>query len=176
LAGVDAMVCHCAGSIPMSTLNGIRNHGVIYPLQSLSAQMDTIPEVPFLIEAGTEEGLIQLNDMMVRLENSSTVVNSENRLHYHMAAVFANKFTNAMLMATMELTNKYHLDYTLLKPLIAQTFEKLKTQSPVSAQTGPAKRKDSITLEKHLDLLKDDATLKEIYQVISKYISEKFNP
>ncbi len=175
LTNTDAMVCHCAGSIAMNVLSGIRNHGVIYPLQSLSGQVNGIPEVPFLIEAGSDTGLKQLKDLMTGLGNSCTEVDSENRLHYHLAAVFANNFTNAMLMATMELTGKYQLDYTLLKPLIAQTFEKLKTNSPVEAQTGPAKRKDSITLEKHMQLLKNDPALMEVYEVISRYISEKFN-
>jgi hypothetical protein len=79
-----------------------------------------------------------------------------------------------MIMATEEISEKGHLDFSLLKPLISQTFEKLKEVSATDTQTGPAKRDDLITINKHLELLKNDHELAEIYRHISYYISEKF--
>lgn len=172
-----ALVCHCAGGITSDVLQKFRHYGVFYPLQSFSQKhIPDIRKIPFLIEANTGESLFQLKKLAERLDANGIEVNSEDRLHYHLAAVFINNFTNAMVLAAHDLTDHYRLDYHLLLPLLEQTFEKLKTDIPLNTQTGPARRKDTVTMKRHLELLKDTANLEDIYAAISHYISGKFNP
>ena len=57
----------------------------------------------------------------------------------------------------------------LLKPLIQETANKIMTLSPNEAQTGPAKRRDTQTINSHLTFLTDE-NQKEIYKLLTKSI------
>ncbi len=175
LPNTEAIVCHCAGSIAMQVLNKFKHYGVLYPLQTITKDTDVNTDnVPFLLEASSPICMEYLTQVVNFVGVKHKEVNSEERLHYHLAAVFANNFTNAMLMATQEIARKNELDFSLLEPLIRHTFEKLRDTTPFEAQTGPAKRNDAITIKKHLDLLKADPDLAGIYLQISDYITNSF--
>ena len=62
---------------------------------------------------------------------------------------------------------KEHLDFNLLKPLIGETAQRLAFTSPRSVLTGPAVRKDDVTIEKHLQLLAGHPALKHIYEQLT---------
>ena len=62
------------------------------------------------------------------------------------------------------------MSFDLLKPLIKNTFEKVKNNHPKDVQTGPAIRKDYLIIEKHLKLLEESDDLKIIYSNISNHI------
>ena len=68
-----------------------------------------------------------------------------------------------------ELCDTYKVPFDILKPLITETANKIQTLSPQEAQTGPAKRNDTITINKHLALLTDE-NHKEIYKILTKSI------
>lgn len=177
IADTDAIVCHCAGSIHIDVLNRFKNNGVLYPLQSISEKLSSGEfEIPFLIEASADDILVQLKGLLDIMGYGNTVVSSKDRLNYHLAAVFTNNFTNAMVLAADQIIDSHHLNPELLKPLLFQTFERLKIVTAKVAQTGPARRNDLITIQKHLELLKNDTRLQEIYSNISDYITLKFRP
>ena len=62
-----------------------------------------------------------------------------------------------------------HLSFDLLKPLIQESANKIMSLSPIEAQTGPAKRKDTQTINLHLNFLKNE-NQKEIYKLLTKSI------
>ena len=66
------------------------------------------------------------------------------------------------------------LDYGWLKPLIAETINKSLEIGPTKAQTGPARRGDLEILDKHMESLKKDEPLQEIYRLISQHILDKY--
>jgi hypothetical protein len=45
---------------------------------------------------------------------------------------------------------------------------------PENAQTGPARRGDLETLDRHMDFLKDDETVSELYKIISQDIVDRY--
>jgi len=55
-----------------------------------------------------------------------------------------------------------------LLPLILETANKITTLSPLEAQTGPAKRNDTKTIEKHIAMLNKNQ--QEIYTLLTKSI------
>ena len=61
----------------------------------------------------------------------------------------------------------------LLQPLIRETWLKLETLAAYDAQTGPARRGDTKTLQEHLGLL-DDPLKKELNQLLSKSITKTY--
>lgn len=99
--------------------------------------------------------------------------NSLLRGKIHLAAVFACNFTTQLLQEADLLLRESNLDLSLLHPLIRETMEKTLELGPEIAMTGPARRGDLLTIEKHLAQL-NDQELKLIYQVLSKRIIESF--
>ena len=92
-----------------------------------------------------------------------------------MAAVFASNFTNHMLTISRGIMSSHNLDYEWLKPLITETINKSLRIGPETAQTGPARRGDLEILDEHMEFLKDDEALSEIYRVVSQHIVDRYN-
>ena len=63
------------------------------------------------------------------------------------------------------------ISFNMLKPLIKETAERIETVSPAAAQTGPAIRQDSNTLQKHLAMLESYPHLKAIYGLFTDSIA-----
>ena len=76
-----------------------------------------------------------------------------------------------MIIIADEILEKNNIDSQVLDPLTEETAEKLKFLNPKDAQTGPALRNDTKTIEKHLNLLKDSGHQK-IYKMISSEITK----
>jgi predicted short-subunit dehydrogenase-like oxidoreductase (DUF2520 family) len=101
-------------------------------------------------------------------------INSEERKALHVAAVFAANFTNHMLYLAQEIMRENALSYEWLKPLISEMITKSLSIGPENAQTGPARRGDLATLDKHMDFLKGDETVSELYKIISQDIVDRY--
>ena len=68
------------------------------------------------------------------------------------------------------LLSSHALPFSAMLPLIDETAEKVHHLSPVSAQTGPAQRDDRNIMDSHLEMLKDEPDIAELYKLISKSI------
>jgi hypothetical protein len=68
----------------------------------------------------------------------------------------------------------HNLSFDLLKPLITETARKACLSNPLYNQTGPAKRDDRNTIDKHLNLLNQNMELKELYEKITQSISKLY--
>ncbi len=177
LAVADKMVVHTSGSTPMNALKpASANYGVLYPLQSfaVNANID-FTKVPLCIEAcnpSAEENLLQLAHS---LSNDVRRIDSDRRMQIHIAAVFANNFTNSMYLMAQEILAEREVDFDVLMPLIEETTRKLQHQNPHEAQTGPARRADNGIIRKHLEHLKNHPEKQEIYKLLSQFIHEHFH-
>lgn len=174
---LNGVVVHTSGSTDMSVLKQVsKNTGVFYPLQSFSVN-DVIDwkDVPILIEASNSKSLNTLKAFSKCLSNKVKEVNSMDRLRFHLAAVFANNFTNALYAIAYQLVENSlsKKDTELLQPLMTQSFHKMLKLSPLKSQTGPAKRGDIVTINKHLKLLTHNPKLKTIYKQLSALIVEQ---
>lgn len=168
-------VVHTSGSASMHVFEGFSEYGVLYPLQTFSKQRALdIQAIPFLIEANSIEFEKRLVDFCQKyLSDLAIKADSKKRGEIHLAAVFACNFTTQLLQESDVLLNQSGLDISLLHPLIKETMEKTLELGPLVALTGPAKRGDKVTIEKHLNQLKD-AELKLIYRILSDRISASF--
>lgn len=166
----NTLVVHCAGGVSMRVLEKCELHGVIYPLQTLKGKIE-IKSVPFLIEGNNESAIKLLFGLFEKLNLNFIQADSDLRMKYHLNAVFANNFCNAILAATESLSIRMELNFELLKPLIHKTFHHvLEGESAIKAQTGPAKRNDIKTMQKHLKMLETDKDLAMLYSAISDFI------
>ena len=74
-------------------------------------------------------------------------------IHSNVSAVFVNNFVNHLYQIGNEICIENNVPFEILKPLILETANKVMSLSPKEAQTGPAKRNDTKTIEAHLELL-----------------------
>ncbi|ALW83892.1 hypothetical protein AUC43_01485 [Hymenobacter sedentarius] len=147
-----ALVAHLAGALPLSifehqpTVRG----GVLYPLQTFSpGRAIDWPTVPLCIEANDLTAETTLLDLARSLSQHVRRLDSAQRLKLHVAAVFANNFTNHLLGIAEALLAEANLPPALLAPLVRETVDKALANPPFSVQTGPAARQDAPTLAAH---------------------------
>ncbi|MDH3322215.1 MAG: DUF2520 domain-containing protein, partial [Flavobacteriaceae bacterium] len=146
---------------------------VFYPLQTFSVTKNiNFKEVPIAIETEDEKDFELLEQFARSLSDMVYEINSEQREKLHIAAVFANNFSNQMFKIAKDICDEYAISFDLLKPIIKETVGKLETLNPKQAQTGPAKRNDRKVIEKHLSQLSGEQ--KEIYALISASITRTF--
>ena len=170
---LEISVAYTSGSVTLNSLPERENLGVFYPLQTFSkARKVDIFKTPFLIEATNEYFSQILFDLAWIISSKVEFADSEKRKHLHLAAVFANNFTNHLFYLSKDYLSKNNIDFNLLTPLIKETFSKLEDLNPFEAQTGPAKRMDFETIDKQKNLLEGNNL--EIYEVITKSILETY--
>ena len=102
-------------------------------------------------------------------------ISSEQRQYLHLAAVFANNYSNYLYQVAFDLLEKEGVDHSLLMPLIIETVSKINTLHPKDAQTGPARRNDQTTINKHIQLLRNHAEYKELYQILAGQLKKTYN-
>ena len=170
------IVAHTAGAVSLDAISRISTHtGVLYPLQSIRKEIKTYPPIPVMLEASSDEVLRRLQALAQSISGSVTITNSEQRLKYHLTAVLCNNFTNHLIAQAKAYCEKEQLDFTLLQPIIKETFDRLEKYPPEMVQTGPAMRQDEATMHLHRDLLADNTHLQQVYQVISDAIYQFHN-
>lgn len=166
----NQLVVHTSGSVNIDALNARNRKGVFYPLQTFSKSKTVdFKIIPICLEAQNESDYKTLETVAESISNVIYPVNSEQRKALHVAAVFVSNFVNHLYQMGNEICIENHLSFDILKPLIQETAHKILTLSPKEAQTGPAKRNDTQTINAHLSFLKEE-NQKEIYKLLTKSI------
>jgi predicted short-subunit dehydrogenase-like oxidoreductase (DUF2520 family) len=168
----NKLLVHTSGSTSLEILSEFSPEcGVLYPLQTFSkSKAIDFDEIPLIIEASTPEVQETLGQLALSLSQKIYFLDFKKRQILHMAAVFACNFVNYLYSVAEELLDRNMLDFDMIRPLIAETAEKIQTHPPQEAQTGPAKRNDVKILSAHLNLLKDDPQFYELYELLSQRI------
>jgi predicted short-subunit dehydrogenase-like oxidoreductase (DUF2520 family) len=176
LPGPCSLVVHTAASISKDVLKGTGSaFGVFYPLQSLKKNRSAIVDIPILIDASDSGSISLLRELAESLSGMVTIAGDEERLRLHLAAVICNNFVNHLYVLAEQYCLQENLDFSLLLPLINETAGALQEIPASAAQTGPARRGDHQTIEKHLHLLNSHPQLGEIYRVLTKSIRNSGN-
>ncbi|WGF92302.1 Rossmann-like and DUF2520 domain-containing protein [Aequorivita marisscotiae] len=169
----NKLVVHTSGGAAMDVLSSKNRRGIFYPLQTFSKQRSVdFTNIPICIEAENPQDLDLLQQLGSVISKNVKIISSEKRTKLHLAAVFVNNFVNYLYQIGSEIVTKEDLPFELLKPLIAETALKIEALSPKEAQTGPAKRNDNKTIEKHLHLLEDN-DFKDFYKLFTTALRER---
>lgn len=167
----DGLVLHTSGITPMEILKMHKRHGVFYPLQTLTKNVEPdLKNVPLLIEANNEKDQRGLELIAATISEKVFTITSEQRQFVHLAAVFANNFSNHLYAIAEQIMQAHHIPFEILKPLILETARKVQEHEPQSVQTGPAIRNDQPTVEKHLALLQQTPEFRQMYELLSRSI------
>lgn len=167
------VVAHLSGALPLSVFKaqpGVRG-GVFYPLQTFSpGRAIDWPTVPLCIEANDAEAETILLQLAGSLSQHVRHLASVQRLKLHVAAVFANNFTNHLLGIADALLAEAALPPELLAPLVRETVDKALANPPFTVQTGPAVRHDAPTLAAHQTALSAHPAWQALYAQLTASI------
>lgn len=165
----NSLVVHTSGSVDMNLLSSKNRRGVFYPLQTFSKQKEVdFSTIPICIESADEKDYQVLHNLASRLSKSVYQISSQQRQYLHVSAVFVCNFVNHMYTLGHSICKEHNIPFEILHPLIFETAEKIKLLEPKDAQTGPAIRHDSITINNHLNLI--STAYKDIYKQLTESI------
>ena len=178
LPNKDSFTVHTSGATSMNVLQeaGLQNTGVFYPLMTLSMSKDLdIRLVPFLLESQNKTGEEVLVNLVNSLKAEYKMCDSAKRLQFHTAAIFATNVINYSLSLAYDIASP---DFTFLLPSAIESVRKAFLQNPIMAQTGPARRGDTRTIEKHREVLSHEKFQEhlEVYNFLTQKIFNKYNP
>lgn len=177
-AQLDQSNCWAHTSGAASSFKNHPNAGVFYPLQTFKPEIDIEWEkVPIYIEATNDVWCEQLYDLAQLLSDKVAILEGEQRLKLHLAAVFACNFPMYLQSCAEELMKEAQLDFKSLFPLMDQTLDNVKSQNVFKKLTGPAVRGDEATISKHLKLLEErrHPDYKNIYENLTYFIKKHKN-
>nr|WP_314838973.1 DUF2520 domain-containing protein [uncultured Flavobacterium sp.] len=168
----NRLVVHTSGSIPLTAIHEDNRKGVFYPLQTFTKNKKVdFSKIPICLESENAPDYHILLKIAQSISKKVYAINSEQRRALHVAAVFANNFTNHLFQISQEICQDNQIPFEILKPLIFETVQKLEILTPQEAQTGPAKRNDQKTIEAHETFLAHKKHL-NIYKVLTQSIQE----
>lgn len=173
----DSILVHTSGSISIEVLKlATINYGSFYPLQTFTKNKPiNFNKINICIEGSNMETEKKIMEFASLFSPTIHVLISQQRQHLHLAAVFANNFSNYVVSIAYNMCKEHNISFDLLLPLIQETFEKIKHNNPSSIQTGPAARGDMETIEKHLALLTNKHDIQEIYQLLTNQILKQYH-
>lgn len=152
-----------------------KKRSLFYPLQSFSRGITPDwSRIPFFIE-GDSSTLIVLEQLARTISHRVYQMRPEIRTHLHLASVFANNFSNYNLYIAQQILSQCDVPFDVICPLVEETVSKAFRIGPFAAQTGPARRSDSSTIEKHIRLLVSHfPQYRALYKKYSELISFTF--
>ncbi|HEY0297609.1 MAG TPA: DUF2520 domain-containing protein [Arachidicoccus sp.] len=171
----ESIIVHTAGGVSINVFQGkFPNYGVLYPLQSLRKENDSLPEIPFFIDGNNEATKNTLYNFTKLLYDKVSFSSDEQRLKLHVAAVLTANFSNFLYCLAHDFCENENIDFKNLIPLMQEGVNRLQQFNPAEMQTGPAIRKDESTITKHLNILNSYPETKSVYQFLSQSIVEYF--
>lgn len=170
------VLIHTAGSVNINAIKGAATHtGVMWPVYSIVK--DNLPEtkdIPIVWEASDDLAKKIISATANAISNISHEADSSQRISLHLTAVISNNFTNHLFAIAEQICAEKNLPFTLLYPIIQQSVNRLASLSPATQQTGPAKRRDTATMQRQLDMLGKHPQWQRIYEAISVSIMEMY--
>jgi predicted short-subunit dehydrogenase-like oxidoreductase (DUF2520 family) len=165
-------IVHCSGTESADLLKSLKEKGAkiasLHPLQTFSAQsgLEDFNDIFFSIE-GDEEAFPILQNVAGKIGAKTFTVSAEQKSHLHAAAVVACNYLITLLDTSTEIGTISGLTIEQVKqalfPLIKTTLKNAESESYSGVLTGPIKRGDYQTVQKHLNMLKDYPELLHLY-------------
>jgi predicted short-subunit dehydrogenase-like oxidoreductase (DUF2520 family) len=173
----NSTVVHCSGSFNSRSMTPyFENNGYLYPLQTFNQNHDIdFDAIPIFVGGSNSNTLKTILTIANRLGNNVHEISESKRKTLHLCAVYINNFGNRLFGVAQDIANKEEIPFEYLKPLAEETVRVVFEKNHKSAQTGPAKRKDISTIERHLDYLKEKGLIEELemYLMFTKMIQDE---
>lgn len=166
---------HCSGNESAEVLQPLKLQGAtiasFHPLQTFTAYSRTsdFKGIYFSLQ-GDVEAFPRLRLVAKKLGAQILEVTKDQKSHLHAAAVLASNYLTTLLDTSVKVAARGGLSDEKVKnallPLVETTLQNASQQSFIDALSGPIKRGDIRTVEKHLELLDGSPELKQVYCVL----------
>src|ERR1035438_2151310 len=174
----NSLIIHLSGSNDISLLNRValkKAHTASFHVMQTfpSRRRRDIKKSFSAIETKSKEASDYLVNLSKDLKLNPFLIDSRSKVIYHLAAVFASNFINAVLFQGQQLfeilgLNGYSFN-DIFAPLYSSTIKNIKKTSPAAALSGPIERGDLDTIKKHIREIKRISSVKP--NILSSYIS-----
>jgi len=173
---IDATVIHFSGASELDLLPQ-QHRAVCWPCQTLTKETEIeYAQIPVLYEFSDEQSAHIIRQTLMKAWGTWTKANGKQRLMAHAAAVFSNNFTNHMQFIAHQLLHEASLPAKLLQPMVKAHMQLLDNLEPSQVQTGPAKRNDLATVQRHMNTLQHHEDWKKLYELITEDIIDTYYP
>lgn len=148
----------------------------LWPIYSIvSKDFPNHRQIPIIYECNSENARIIVESLAKSISDKVEATTHEKRLQLHLVAAISNNFINHILAIAKQYCTEHALDFSLFQPILQQTFERAITQNPITTQTGAAKRNDTATMQKHIQLLQEYPQWQQLYKIISQSIKDMYS-
>ena len=167
----DSLFIHLSGAKNSTELAPLRDNGAFTGTLHIPQTFPTtdpvsIQGLPVAVEASSPEAEKMLPQLAHDLNLHPICIAPENKIYYHLAAVFASNFFPAIVADSIKLFEKAggsREDYfKIFAPIITTTFTNIIKHGPENSVSGVVSRKDSETIGQHLASLTEDPALKGV--------------
>jgi predicted short-subunit dehydrogenase-like oxidoreductase (DUF2520 family) len=148
----NTVVLHMAGSLTLDALDPHPRRGSVHPLVSLAAADPQPLKGAWFAVAG--DPLAQ--EMVDALDGRAIEVDDAHRALYHAAAVIASNHLVALLGQVQRVAAEAGVPLAAYLDLVRQTVDNVEILGPRDALTGPVKRGDWPTIDRHLEALPEE--------------------
>ncbi len=170
------LIAHTSGSVDLEVFKNFAHAGVFYPLQTFTKDIAiNYSKIPFFIEARQNEDLKILKAIANKVSPYVFEANSKQRMDIHIASVFACNYVNYMYLIAQDILKQNNLPPQAIDSLIAETSRKVIGNDARKMQTGPARRNDIQTLNKHIKILQSNPQYANIYKLLADSINKTYN-
>jgi predicted short-subunit dehydrogenase-like oxidoreductase (DUF2520 family) len=166
------VLAHTAGAVSIDDIEPAANdRAVLWPVYSiLKNNPPDHRNIPCAWEASSDKASRYIQSIGHAITDVLFEAKYEQRKWLHLSAVISNNFINHLLAICEKICIENNLPFSVMEPIIEQTFERVKHASPGNLQTGPAIRHDSSTIGNQLALLNNHPEWQSIYKTITASI------
>jgi predicted short-subunit dehydrogenase-like oxidoreductase (DUF2520 family) len=168
------VIFHTSGAHASSELAPLEKRGAylgsLHPLQTfpdIEAGVAVLPETYIFVE-GDEQALPSLRALASPIGAETVVIDSHNKVLYHLAAVFVCNLLSALMYSGEGITRRIGIDLTPFYPIIRATLRNIEAKGPLSSLTGPIVRGDAGTIESHLSAMRGMELHEDVYKSLSR--------
>lgn len=170
----ETVVIHTAGSLALDVIP-THNSAALWCIYSiLKNDLPTHRNIPVICESGSPKAAAIVHQFANAVSDIVQTATWQQRQYLHLTAVLSNNFINHLLTITSELCKQQQISFELLQPIIEQTFQRLQSTDPKDMQSGPARRGDRNTIQRHLLLLQQQPHWKYLYECVSASIENMY--
>lgn len=169
-------ICHFSGSLSCDVFSDYEQKDVqvcsVHPFFAFSNHYSTYQQFhkAALTIEGTPLAVEALGALFVTLGHSVEVIQGEDKAKYHAAACLASNAMLGVLYEAVELLGECGFSkeaaYRMITPLVRENLDNGLENGAVDALTGPVERGDCETVQKHLEVLREEE--KALYTSISE--------
>ncbi len=163
--------CHTSGALSSEVLDPVRKRGAkicgAHMLTAVSGRDCDFSDSFFTVEGECGE----IAEILKACGNRYKRIDPKDKVKYHAAAVFASNFVVGLADTACDLLDRCGFSereaLDALAPLMENNVKNIIKKGAKAALTGPVSRGDLVTVERHLECLKDTHPAKEIYEVMT---------